>query len=61
MRIAVIEDSVLLREGLVRLLGETGHEVVVESDRATALVDLVRTQAVDLVILDVRLPSPTSS
>lgn len=37
MRIAVVEDGLLLRAGLVRLLHEAGHEVVAELDRADGL------------------------
>lgn len=56
MRIAVIEDSALLRAGLVRLLTDAGHDVVADADRADALPGLVSDGAVDLVLLDVRLP-----
>jgi DNA-binding NarL/FixJ family response regulator len=56
MKIIVVEDSVLLRAGLVRLLAEAGHDVVADVDRADDLVDLVTERDADLVILDVRLP-----
>lgn len=56
MKLAIVEDSVLLRAGLARLLTEAGHEVVAELGRADRLVDIVRETGAELVILDVRLP-----
>lgn len=56
MRIVVAEDSVLFREGLVRLLTEAGHEVVAAVGDADALVLTVRDDVPDLVIVDVRMP-----
>lgn len=56
MRILICEDSVLLREGLVRLLEDAGHEVVAALSDTNGLHDAVTEQAPDLCILDVRLP-----
>ncbi|MDC7804556.1 response regulator transcription factor [Sphingomonas sp. BLCC-B65] len=56
MRILICEDSTLLREGLVRLLDDAGHEVVAALPEAGALMDAVATSTPDLCILDVRLP-----
>ncbi|MBB2975941.1 DNA-binding NarL/FixJ family response regulator [Microbacterium endophyticum] len=56
MRILICEDSVLLREGLVRLLEDAGHDVVAALADATELDDAVAESAPDLCILDVRLP-----
>lgn len=56
MRILICEDSALLREGLVRLLEDAGHEIVAALPDADALTDAVATSAPDLCILDVRLP-----
>lgn len=56
MRILICEDSVLLREGLVRLLHDAGHEVVAALPDTTGLTDAVTASAPDLAILDVRLP-----
>ncbi|MFS2242625.1 LuxR C-terminal-related transcriptional regulator [Microbacterium sp. OR16] len=56
MRILICEDSVLLREGLVRLLDDAGHEVVAALPDTTGLMDAVTASAPDLAILDVRLP-----
>jgi DNA-binding NarL/FixJ family response regulator len=56
MRIVIVEDSVLLREGIARLLGEFGHDVVGQLvDSATLLATVAELQP-DLVVLDVRLP-----
>lgn len=56
MRILICEDSVLLREGLVRLLEDAGHQVVAALPDTNGLTDAVTDQAPDLCILDVRLP-----
>ena len=60
MRVAIAEDSVLLREGLSRLLGEAGFEVVAQCDSADELLLKVRSYPLDVVIVDIRLP-PTHS
>jgi len=56
VRVAVADDSVLLREGLVRVLGEAGHDVVGAYGDGAELLDAVAQLAPDLVILDVRMP-----
>jgi DNA-binding NarL/FixJ family response regulator len=56
MRIVIAEDSVLLREGLARLLDAAGHEVVAAVGDPDALVDAVRVHEPDLSIVDVRMP-----
>lgn len=56
MRIVIAEDSVLLREGLTRLLAEYGHEVVDALGDATRLLASVGERDPDLVIVDVRMP-----
>jgi DNA-binding NarL/FixJ family response regulator len=56
VRVAVVEDGVLLRAGLVRLLQDAGHEVVAELDRADRLGPTVEESGAELVVLDVRLP-----
>lgn len=56
MRIVICEDSALLREGLVRVLEDSGHEVVAAVADAEGLGDVVASLAPDLCILDVRLP-----
>ena len=56
MRIVIAEDSVLLRDGLTRMLSDHGHEVVGAIDGTVGLVQLVEDLQPDLVILDVRMP-----
>lgn len=56
MRILICEDSVLLREGLVRLLDDAGHEVVAALPDTEGLTEAVQTEDPELCILDVRLP-----
>jgi DNA-binding NarL/FixJ family response regulator len=56
VRIVIAEDSVLLREGISRLLAEYGHEVVAALPDAEGLDDAVDAHEPDLVVLDVRMP-----
>ncbi len=56
MRILLAEDSVLLREGLVRLLVEAGHEVVAAVDDAEAIVPAALEHRPDVAVVDVRMP-----
>ncbi|MET8868852.1 response regulator transcription factor [Nonomuraea sp. NPDC004580] len=56
MRVVIAEDSVLLREGLARLLDAAGHDVVAAVGDAGALVAAVRAYTPDLSIVDVRMP-----
>jgi DNA-binding NarL/FixJ family response regulator len=52
----IAEDSVLLREGLARLLGDAGFEVVGQCENADELLLKVRSYPPDVVIVDIRLP-----
>ncbi len=56
MRVAIAEDSVLLREGLARLLEESGFEVVAQVEDPDELLLKVRSFRPDVVIVDIRLP-----
>jgi DNA-binding NarL/FixJ family response regulator len=56
VRIVIAEDSVLLRDGLIRMLTDHGHEVVGAIDDTVGLVQLVEKESPDLAILDVRMP-----
>jgi DNA-binding NarL/FixJ family response regulator len=56
MRIVVADDSVLLREGMVRLLVEAGFEVVGQAGDAEDLLRKVRAHKPDLAMVDVRMP-----
>ncbi len=56
LRVVVVDDSVLLREGLARVLAEAGHEVVASVGDAEQLFAVLGEAAPDLVVLDVRMP-----
>ena len=60
MRVVVAEDSVLLREGVVRLLREAGHDVVGQAGDHDDLMRKVRAHKPDLAVVDVRMP-PTQT
>ena len=56
MRVAVVEDSVLLREGIARLLTDAGIEVVARCGDALQLRAELAVTVPDVVVLDIRLP-----
>ncbi|MET8689018.1 response regulator transcription factor [Streptomyces sp. NPDC004732] len=56
MRVILAEDSTLLREGLIRLLAEEGHEVLAAVGDADALLREVEAHTPDVVVTDIRMP-----
>jgi DNA-binding NarL/FixJ family response regulator len=56
MRVVIAEDSVLLREGLSRLLVDAGHDVVAATGDAESFLRAVDAQRPDVVVVDVRMP-----
>jgi DNA-binding NarL/FixJ family response regulator len=56
VRVVVADDAVLLREGLVRLLTESGHEVLAAVGDGPSLVEAVVEHRPDVAIVDVRMP-----
>jgi DNA-binding NarL/FixJ family response regulator len=56
MRVVLAEDSVLLREGVARILGEAGFEVVGQAGNADELLLKVRSYSPDVAIVDIRMP-----
>ncbi|MFF5789516.1 response regulator [Streptomyces sp. NPDC012693] len=56
MRVILAEDSTLLREGLVRLLVEEGHEVLAALGDAVTLLKEVEERRPDIVVVDIRMP-----
>jgi DNA-binding NarL/FixJ family response regulator len=56
LRVVVAEDAVLVREGLVRLLAEDGHQVVAAVGDGPALVGAVLAHRPDVSVVDVRMP-----
>ena len=56
MRVAIAEDSVLLREGVARLLTEAGLDVATQCDNADELLRNVASHEPDVAVVDIRLP-----
>jgi len=56
VRVVIADDAVLLREGLIRLLAETGHDVVAAVGDGPSLVTAVVEHKPDVSIVDVRMP-----
>ena len=56
MRVVLADDSMLLREGLVRLLEESGFDVVAQSGTADDLLRHVAMHKPDVAIVDIRMP-----
>lgn len=56
MRVAIAEDNVLMRDGIARLLGDAGLDVVARCGTAEELLLHVRSFPPDVVIVDIRLP-----
>jgi DNA-binding NarL/FixJ family response regulator len=55
-RVVIAEDSVLLREGIARLLADAGFEIVGQAGTADELMLKVRSYAPDIAIVDIRMP-----
>jgi DNA-binding NarL/FixJ family response regulator len=60
VRVVVADDSVLLREGVVRVLEDAGFEVVAQAGDADDLLRKVRAHKPDVAVVDVRMP-PTNT
>ncbi|GAA1111308.1 response regulator transcription factor [Nocardiopsis metallicus] len=56
MRLVIADDSVLLREGLIRLLEEEGHEVLAAAEDGEGLLAAVAEHEPDAAVVDVRMP-----
>ena len=56
MRVVIADDAVLLREGLIRLLAENGHDVVAAVGDGPSLVTAVVEHKPEVSIVDVRMP-----
>ena len=56
MRVALSDDTVLLREGVARLLGDAGFEIVAQSGTADDLLRHVAMHKPDVAIVDIRMP-----
>lgn len=60
MRVVVADDVMLTREGIVRLLGDAGIDVVAEAEDAEGLLRHVGRTSPDVAIVDIRMP-PTQT
>ena len=56
MRVVIAEDAVLLREGMVRLLRDAGHEVVGAVGDAASLLQVAVRERPDVAVVDIRMP-----
>ena len=56
MRIAIADDTMLMREGVARLLTDAGFEVTAKAGHADELLRLVELRRPDAVIVDIRMP-----
>jgi len=56
MRVIVVEDLLITRAGIVRLLADAGVDVVAEAEDTARLDALVTQHAPDAVVLDIRMP-----
>jgi DNA-binding NarL/FixJ family response regulator len=56
MRVVLADDSLLLREGLARLLDEAGFEVVGQAATGEELLEQVEATQPDVAIVDIRMP-----
>jgi DNA-binding NarL/FixJ family response regulator len=56
LRIVLGDDSLLLREGIARLLAEAGFEVVAQAGDADGVIAAVREHRPDVVVVDIRMP-----
>jgi DNA-binding NarL/FixJ family response regulator len=56
LRVVLADDSVLLREGIARLLEDAGFDVVGQADNPEQLLLKVRSYSPDVAIVDIRMP-----
>jgi DNA-binding NarL/FixJ family response regulator len=55
-RVLIAEDAALLREGLARLLADSGFDVVAKVDDGQGMIDAASALSPDVIIADVRMP-----
>jgi len=56
VRVVIADDVVLMRDGLARLLRDTGFEVVGQASNANELIQLVERRLPDVAVVDIRMP-----
>jgi DNA-binding NarL/FixJ family response regulator len=60
VRVVIADDAALIREGIARLLGDAGLDIVGRAENADQLLRLVRDQRPDIAIVDIRMPPSQS-
>jgi DNA-binding NarL/FixJ family response regulator len=55
-RVVIADDSLLVREGIARVLAEAGFEIAGQAGDVAGLLELVETAAPDVAIVDIRMP-----
>jgi DNA-binding NarL/FixJ family response regulator len=56
MRVVIAEDAAMMREGLIRLLADRGHQVCAAVTDGEALLTAVAEHAPDVAVVDIRMP-----
>jgi len=56
LRLTIVDDSTLFREGLVRVARDLGFDVMAQVSDARSLMELMRADPPDIVVLDIRMP-----
>jgi DNA-binding NarL/FixJ family response regulator len=56
LRVAIAEDSGLLRAGLARLITDAGHQVVAEAGDGRRFLNAIERELPDVAVVDVRMP-----
>ncbi len=61
MRVILADDASMIRQGLARLLGEAGVDVVAQVGDGESLVAEVGRHRPDVAVVDIRMPPPSRS
>ncbi len=56
LRVAIADDSALMREGVARVLADAGFEVVAQSENAVDLMHAIGSLKPDVAVIDIRMP-----
>jgi DNA-binding NarL/FixJ family response regulator len=56
LRLTIVDDSTLFREGLVRVARDLGFDVIAQAGDAQSLVEIISADPPDVVVLDIRMP-----
>jgi len=56
LRLTIVDDSTLFREGLVRVARDLGFDIVAQVGDAQSLMELMRADPPDVAVLDIRMP-----